>query len=161
MDGKLHQSSTKTTHLPTALKIAEDWYRRQARASVALGRQHPIAKLTNDPTMAELYRSYSAELPKNKQQYADQKWGPVADFWRALTLSTVGTQTFKAFYAWRRRNPKHPIKNHTLHKDVVLIRQVLKYALNSSLVETLPHIPPVGKIVANPRPWLTPQEMLN
>jgi hypothetical protein len=40
----------------------------------------------------------------------------------------------------------------------VLIRQILKHALNSEQLEQLPHIPPLGKIKANPRPWLTPDE---
>src|SRR5437870_9220972 len=51
LDGKLKQKSTKATHLPTALKLAEEWYRRELRSSVAFGLQHPIAKLTTDPTM--------------------------------------------------------------------------------------------------------------
>jgi hypothetical protein len=45
-------------HLPTAFKLAEDWYKREIRASVSFGRQHPIEPLTTDPTIAELYRSY-------------------------------------------------------------------------------------------------------
>ena len=55
-------------------------------------------------------------------------------------LSTVSTQTFKEFYTWRRRKD---IKNHTLHKDVVLIREVLKHALNNELLDHLPHVPPL------------------
>jgi integrase len=156
LDGKLRQASVKTTHLPTAFKLAEDWYKREARASVAFGRQHPIQQLTTDATLAELYRSYVAELGKPQRAYAAMKWGPIADFWRARTLSTVSTHTFKEFYAWRRKGKS--LKNHTLHKDVVLLRQVLKHALNNELLDHLPHIPPVGKIEANPRPWLTKNE---
>src|SRR2546421_262561 len=136
LDGKMRQVSTKTTHLPTAFKLAEDWYKRQVRASVAFGRQHPVEQLTTDPTMAELYGSYKAELEKPQQAYASMKWGPIADFWRARTLSTVDTGTFKDFYGWRRRGKT--IKNHTLHKDVVLLRQMLKHALNNELLKALP-----------------------
>jgi hypothetical protein len=156
LDRKLRQVSLKTTHLPTAFKLAEDWYKREARASVAFGRQHPIKQLTTDPTIAELCRSYASELPKHQQPYAAMKWGPIADFWRSKLLSTVSTQMFKEFYAWRRR--RKDIKNHTLHKDVVLMRQILKHALNSELLDHLPHIPPFGKIEPNPRPWLTKLE---
>jgi integrase len=84
--------------------------------------------------------------------------GNIADFWRSKTLSTVSAQTFKEFYTWRRGRDK--VKNHTLHKDVVLIRQILKHAMHSELLEQLPHIPPVGKIEANPRPWFTPNEQM-
>jgi hypothetical protein len=156
LDRKLRQVSVKTTHLPTAFKLAEDWYKREARASVAFGRQHPIQQLTSDPTMAELYRSYAAELRKHQQAYAAMKWNPIADFWRSKIVSTVSAQTFKEFYSWRRRGKQ--INNHTLHKDVVLMRQILKHALNSELLDQLPHIPPVGKIEPNPRPWLTKLE---
>jgi hypothetical protein len=156
LDGKLRQTSTKSTHLPTAFKLAEDWYKREVRSSVQFGRQHPIAKLTSDPTMGELYGAYYRDLPKHQQGWAEMKWSPIEDFWRAKTLSTVSTQTFKDFYAWRRKGKT--LKNHTIHKDVVLLRQVLKQALNDGVLDALPHIPPVGKIEANPRPWLTPQE---
>jgi hypothetical protein len=155
IDLRPRQQTLKTDHLPTALKLAEDWYKREVRASVAFGRQHPVGKLTTDPTMQELFASYRAELEKRKQPYADQKWSPIADFWRARLLSTVTTDTFKEFYRWRRRKD---IVNHTLHKDVVLIRQVLGYAVREGMLQQLPPIPSVGTIDKNPRPWLTPEE---
>jgi hypothetical protein len=30
LDGKLKQKSTKSDHLPTAFKLGEDWYKREA-----------------------------------------------------------------------------------------------------------------------------------
>jgi hypothetical protein len=62
LDGKLRQASTKVTHLPTALKLAEDWYCKQLRASVSDGRQHPLNRLGTTPTIAELVASYKATL---------------------------------------------------------------------------------------------------
>ncbi len=109
--------------------------------------------------MAELFRSYHAAVETRKQSYALMRWGPIADFWRARLLSTVGTDTFREFFAWRRKH--RPVKNHTLHKDVVLIRQVLKYAIEQDMITQLPRIPSVGTIETNPRPWLTPQEGLH
>jgi hypothetical protein len=97
LDDKLKQHSLKTTNLPTAFKLAEDWHKREVRASVSFGLQHPIAKLTSDPTMAELFATYCAELDKPKQPYAKQKWSPIIAFWRARLLSSVNSDTFREF----------------------------------------------------------------
>lgn len=155
LDGKLVQKSTKTAELRTALKLAEDWYKRLLRSSVSFGMAHPIARLTADPTFAEVFSTYRTGLSPKKQEYAKQKWGPIADYWKAVLVREVSTQTFRDFYAWRRRKN---VSNHTLHKDVVLVRQVLKRALEDGQLPTLPIIPKVGEIAKNPRPWLTPSE---
>jgi hypothetical protein len=62
LDGKMRQKSTHTVALSTAFKLGEEWYKREIRASVRFGKQHPIAQLTSDPTMMELFRGYEAEL---------------------------------------------------------------------------------------------------
>lgn len=160
LDNKQRQVSLKTSHLPTALKLAEDWYRRELRASVSFGLQHPIERLTADPTIAELFASYRGTLPPDKEHYVKKRWAPIADFWRARTLSAVNAQTFREFFPWRRRNVARVkvAANHTIHKDVILIRQILKHAIERELLEHLPLIPKVGKIESNPRPWLTRDE---
>jgi integrase len=158
LDGKLVQKSTKTDHLPTAFKLGEDWYKKLLRASVTFGRKHPIDRLTTNPTVAEVYASYLSTLPKQKAPYAEQKWSPIADFWRTLLVRDITPQTFREFYTWRRSRSKPAVSNHTLHKDVVLIRQVLKFALEQEQIERLPVIPRIGPIVANPRPWLNNEE---
>lgn len=155
LDGKLVQKSTKTGELRTAFKLAEDWYRRLLRSSVSFGMAHPIDKLTSDPTVAEVFSAYRSTLSEKKRAYADQKWSPIADYWKALLVREVSTQTFRDFYVWRRR--KH-VSNHTLHKDVVLVRQVLKRAIEDNHLGALPLIPTVGEIEKNGRPWLTPSE---
>ena len=160
LDGKPKQGSLKTSQLPAALKLAEDWYKRELRSSVTFGRQHPIAKLTTDPTKGELFKAYLNDLPRTKQPYALQKWGPIQHFWRARLLSDVTTATFKQFYTWRRSRgtDAESLSNNSLHKDVTLVRQILKHAVNDSLLTQVPVIPPSGKIDANPRPWLTLSE---
>jgi hypothetical protein len=157
IDSKLRQKSLKTSELTTALKLSEEWYRKELRASSQFGNQHPVARLTSDPTIKEVYDSYKASLVPAKRAYADQKWSPIASFWRALLLKDITAQTFRDFYQWRRKS-KSGVSNHTLHKDVVLVRQVLKYALENDQLSTLPTIPKIGKIAANPRPWLEPDE---
>lgn len=44
------------------------------------------------------------------------------------------------------------------HKDVILIRQVLKHANEREWLDRLPPISKSGKLVTNPRPWLNAQE---
>lgn len=158
LDGSKRYQSLKTDKLATAFKLAEDWYRKLLRSSVAEAREHPIDKLATDPTIAELFSSYRLTLPPKKRAYADQKWGPMAEFWRSWTVSEVDTQTFREFYRRRRQHRTRTgtvIANHTLHKDMMVIRQILTYAIEEGQLMKLPLIPKVGQINANPRPWLT------
>ncbi len=156
VDNKLRQKSLKTTHLPTAFKLSEDWYKRELRASVEFGRQHPVAQLTSDPTVGEVFRSYvqSIQMPK-RRDYALKVWSPIQFYWRTLLLSDVTPKRFTAFYTWCRAKGNG---NHTIHKKTVVIRQVLKYAVDQELLATLPRVPSIGDIPPNPRPWLTPLE---
>jgi integrase len=160
LDGKKRQASLKTDKLTTALKLAEEWYQRKCRASVSIGRQHPLERLGVDPIMGEVFTSYKASLDSsNTRAYADMKWSAMADFWREKTVTEITTQTFRQFYTWRRKRSKMAhLKNHSLHKDMMVVRQVLKFAIEEGHITALPIIPKVGKIEANPRPWLTEAE---
>jgi hypothetical protein len=163
LDDKLRQKTTGTDNLPTALRIAEDWYRRELKASQLAARQHPIDLVLKDPTMAEVYASYARTLEGKAATYADGKWSPIAGFWRTQRLSTINAATFREFYAWRRKNfrkfgKQHQLSNSTLHKDKILIRQFLNHAIDKGWLSSLPLIPKSGKIVANPRPWFDAQE---
>jgi hypothetical protein len=164
LDDKLRQWSTKTDVLPTAFRLAEDWYRREVKASKLAARQHPVDTIAQDPTMQELYEMYRRSLESDqKQAYADQKWEPISAFWRARRLSTVTALTFREFYAWRRRHfrkreDSDQLSNSTLHKDKILVRQLFKAAIEAELMDRMPLIPKSGKIDANPRPWLDAEE---
>lgn len=160
LDSRLQRSSTKTDNLKTAFKVGEDWYRSVCKTSVQFGRQHPIDKLANDPLMSDAFTSYKGALQKaSKVAEADKRWGPIAGFWRSLEVTTITSQTFLDFFKWRRRTSKG-IKPHTLHKDVTLIRQVLKFAVVNRHIKYVPVVPQIalGDIDANPRPWLTHAE---
>jgi hypothetical protein len=154
LDGRKRQHSTRTAHLPTAYRLAEDWYTRELR--VLRGdekRREPLSI----PLMEELFLGWVTELYAKKRSWVEMKWGPVARFWEARRVSEVTTQTFKEFYRWRRQQKPAP-KNPTLHQDVVLIRQILKYAVEEQHIPSICAIPSVGQIEPNPRPWLTRQE---
>jgi integrase len=161
LDGKQRQKSTETANLRTAFKLAEEWYWRELRASVQFGRQHPVEQLTADPVVGEVYRSYLKDTPAAKRPEIEKRWGPIHAFWQAVRISDVNAKTFREFYKWRQKYATRTdtIKPHTLHKDVTVIRQILKYAIENDLLEALPAIPKVGKIESNPRPWLTPDQL--
>lgn len=127
------------------------------RDPVQYGRLHPIERLTTDPTIGELWPSYQVTLRKTAKQYAKWRWEPIADVWRPVSVRAVNARTFREFFVWRRKGVKG-VGVNTLHKDCVLIRQILKYAVEQDLIERIPLIPSPGRIVANPRPWLTRQE---
>ena len=60
------------------------------------------------------------------------KWRPIEPFWRTIEVDDVTPQIFRAFYKWRRarKTPQGTVpKNHSIHKDVIVIRQILKYAI--------------------------------
>lgn len=161
LDGKKRQKALKkTTKLTTAFKLAEEWYQDQCRASVSVGHKHPLERLAVEPLLSELFTSYKATLDSPKKRaYAAMKWSAMKDFWGTKTPSEITAQTFREFYTWRRRNSKaERLRNHTLHKDMMVVRQLLKFAVQEGHLNTLLIIPKVGRIEPNVRPWLTEQE---
>lgn len=154
LDGRLKQSSLKTPDVKLALRLAAEWYKRELRASVSFGKQHPIKRLTTDPVLGEVFANYRSTLAEKQQTEATKRWGPIQHFWRTLKLTEITSDTFDQFYRWRKN-----VKAHTLHKDVCCVRQVLKYAeLKTDVGFVLPRIPKHGKIESNPRPWLEQRE---
>jgi hypothetical protein len=161
LDGKRRQISLKTDKLTTALKLGEEWYRKELKQSDSERRAHPIERLGTNPTMGDLYASYKAELTKPKQVYLAMKWGPIGEFWRTVDVADVTTPKLKEFKKWRQRHKTRtgdPIKPHTIHKDLIVIRKILKFAVEEGHITQVPLFPSAGEIEANPRPWLTPAE---
>lgn len=157
LDGKLYQHSTKSESLTTALKLAEEWYRALLRSVEAESREHPV--LSVNPNMTEVFRMYaSSERLKTvaAHSYAKQKWSPIHHFWGPLLVRDVTTQSFHEFIAWRRKRDK--VSTHTLHKDITLIRQLLKFSAESSVIGSIPYIPRLEKIRSNPRKWFDKSE---
>ena len=146
--------STGTDDFKKACRLAASWYLGELKAGIALKRQHPIDQLIGDPTVAEVYASYLADLKPHKKPYAEQKWGPIGDFWKSLELGEITVQTFDQFIKDRRKK----VCDHTIHKDITLIRQILKYAMDKGRLAAMPHIPRLGTIEKNPRPWFTKSE---
>lgn len=150
----LIQHSLKTDELTLALKLAEEWYKRQLRASLQQQKAHPISSVTRSTLISELFVAYVKSLRNEKHVVqAEMRWGPIQPFWRTIALAEVSADTFEDFYRWRKN-----VKPITLNKDVGVVRQVLKYAALKHPEFVLPAIPKVGRIEPNPRPWLSKAE---
>ena len=78
--------------------------------------------------MADVYRGYLSTLEKQKRPEAKKRWSPIEHFWESVRLVEIGPKTFRDFYVWRRRQTRG-VGAHTLHKDIVLVRQVLKHGI--------------------------------
>jgi hypothetical protein len=158
IDGRKARKSLRTDRLTTAFKLATDWHKRLLKESRATVGRYKLDRLGTNPTIAELFDSYKLTLPPSKRAYAEMKWNTIENYWRTIEVGDVTAQTFRDFYKWRRRK-KTPagtvVKNHSIHKDMMVIRQVLRYAIEEGHIAHLPIIPKVGKIEANPRPWLS------
>lgn len=148
-DGRLKQKSTRVSSLEAAIKIGGEWYRK------LLGSRPVHPRVAVDATCSEVYAAYKLTLADERRAYAEQKWRPIKEFWGTKEITEISGTTFLDFYVWRKRQK---VKAHTLYKDVVLIRQVLKHAAVRGVITALPVIPKVGKIEPNPRPWLTIDE---
>lgn len=155
MDGRLHQKSTEHTELRSAMKIAEGWYQDLAKACAATPAH---VRAGRDDTMQELYTRYKAMLATEEQRaQVAMRWGPIKRFWKAIRQADVGPKTFHRFYQWRRQRNKQ-LSNSSLHKDVCLVRQLLRYACEQGIRDSMPIVPKVGKIADNPRAWLNRAE---
>lgn len=151
LDGRLLQHSTKTPELTTAMRLAAEWYLSLLRGQP----QHP--RISSDSSFAELFPGYkTSRQTKDKQDYARQKWNPIRDFWGEKLVTDISPKTFLEFYQWRRRNDH--VSNSTLHKDVVLVRQLMKYAADQNIIDALPRVPSPGKIPSRGRKWLNHDE---
>ena len=154
IDGRQRATSTKTDDIRTAFRVAESWYKQQTRPSA----ERKIDRLGLDPIMADVYAAYIATLDARRRGFTAWRWGPIREFWGPLRLIEIGPKTFRAFYAWRRRSAKKGLKAHTLHKDICLVRQILKHAAAEDQLEHLPLVPSPGKIEPDPPPPLSDAE---
>ena len=154
LNGRLRYKSTSTPSLTTAFRIGAEWYAEEVRAAQAEEKRHPDQP-KSQWAMSAMFESFVGTLNPRKAAEATRQWGPIKGFWAHHDIRRVSPKVFRQFYAKRR---EHDIGNHTLHKDITLVRQILKHAAEEELIEHLPFIPRIGKIAHNPRKWLTPEE---
>jgi integrase len=133
------------------MRLAAEWYKSLLRAQP----QHP--RIAPDSSFGELFPGYKASRQRKEQQaYAQQKWSPIRDFWAQRLVTEIKPKTFLEFFQWRRKNDH--VSNSTLHKDVVLVRQLMKHAADQGIIEALPRVPNPGEIPSRGRKWLNQEE---
>lgn len=153
LNGKYHFSNTHETDYRKAERVARSWWRALHRSN------------TGDPSsgaMWDVAEGFLSSVEKEqKQKDYRVKWNKVREYFTAMDVADVSSKTLNDFIKWRKAQVTASgtrISNHTVHKDLVTIRQVLKWAAYEKLIGSIPVFPPAGKIEANPRPWLEPDE---
>ena len=153
LNGRLRYQSTKTDRLPTAFSIAAKWYSALLDIGAKDARKHP--KPQN--TMAHAHEAFLATRTGSKLISSTMVWNShVEEFWAHRRIDEITPLVFREFYAQRRN--VDGVKEHTLHKNVIHIRQVLKHCVENGQLSALPFIPKLNKITHNPRRWLTHAE---
>ena len=154
LKGKLRYKSTSTPRLTTAFRVGGEWYADLLRSVLSEATPRPKhSKVVQ--TIGDAFAQYRRQLPPKQLAYADATWGPLRLFWGERDIGSITPTVFKEFYALRRSSG---IGNHTLHKNITLIRQILKHCAEEEMIAALPFIPRIGKIAHNPRKWLSPEE---
>ena len=153
LNGRLRYQSTKTDRLPTAFSIAAKWYSALIDTDAKDARKHPAP----ENTMAQAHEAFLATRTGSKLLGSTKAWNlSVEDFWAHRRIDEITPIVFREFYAQRRN--VDGVKEHTLHKNVIHIRQVLTHCVENAQLSALPFIPKLNKIVNNPRRWLTHDE---
>lgn len=147
--GQRHAMNTETADFERATRLAQSWFKRLGDAPA--GGAH---------TMGEAAKGFLADLtkPVTRASYEVQ-WSVISPYFKTLDVDAVTTPVLKEFMRWRQRTgTRGPVKPHTLHKNFVCVRRILRYAAEEGWLDRLPVFPKVGTIEANPRPWLDPDE---
>ena len=154
LNGKLRYKSTSTPSLRTAFRVGGEWYADLLRRVLSEPPSRPKhSKVVQ--TIGDAFAQYRRQLPSKQLPDADMKWSAIRVFWDERDIGSITPTVFKEFYAFRRSTG---VGNHTLHKNVTLIRQILKHCAEEEMIAALPFIPRIGKIAQNPRKWLSPDE---
>ena len=107
--------------------------------------------------MEYAHEAFLATRTGSKLLNSKMQWNSsVERFWADRRIDEITPLVFREFYAQRRN--VDGVKEHTLHKNVIHIRQVLKHCVENGQLSALPFIPKLNKIVHNPRRWLTHEE---
>ncbi|HPW21173.1 MAG TPA: hypothetical protein PLE61_10205 [Vicinamibacterales bacterium] len=151
--------NTDTNDFRRAELIARSWFRALKRSN---DNEHLATLNDSDTSVFRAARLYFNSLDNSgKRANAEERWKGIRDFFRDMDVADVGSKVLRQFLERRRDEAskrKRSLTASTLHKDLVLIRQVLKAAVLEEWISVLPMFPSVGKIPANPRPWLDQDE---
>jgi len=151
--------NTETSDFRRAELIARSWFRALKRSQ---DNEHSPSLTDGDTSVFRAARLYFNSLDnETKRENAEERWGGIREFFRDMDVADVGSKVLRQFLEKRRDDAakrKRTLTASTLHKDLVLIRQILKAAVLEEWVSVLPMFPSAGKVTANPRPWLDQDE---
>ena len=154
LKGKLRYKSTSTPTLTTAFRVGGEWYsdllRRVLSEPTSRSKHSKVVQ-----TLGDAFAQYRRQLSSKQLPDAEMKWSAIQSFWGDRDILSITPTVFKRFYAVRR---SEGVGNHTLHKNVTLIRQILKHCAEEEMIPALPYIPRIGRIEQNPKKWLSPDE---
>jgi len=162
VDGRWQYTGTETADYRAAEQFARRWF-RQLKAGQ-----------DGHETIAQAATAYFESIrDPNKRKYHETKWEAVREFWspgfdrKSIVVAAIDTPKILEFVQWRQkrttlgRSANGQITANTLHKDLVTLRQILKFAVARGVISNVPVFPGahiIGSIEANPQPWLTKDE---
>lgn len=150
--GVVSRTNTETADFERAKRVAVSWFKRLVTDDGNPTTQHK--------TVGTAAKSFLEGLAKeSKRTFYRSEWDVISPFFKTLDLDAVNTPLLKEFIRWRQtHNTRGPVKPHTLHKNLVCVRRILKHAVEEGWLDRLPLFPQLDKIEHNPRPWLDPDE---
>ena len=149
--GKRHATNTETADFERASRVAQSWFKRLLADDA-----NPSSQVH---TVRQAAEGFLADLKKpTKRTFYTTRWNVIREFFKTVDVDAVNTPLLKEFLRWRHQHARCPLKDHTLHKDLVTIRRILKHAIDEGWINALPKFPTLDKIEPNPRPWLDPDE---
>jgi integrase len=160
--GKWIYAGTETGDYRAAEQFARKWFRQMQ------------AGTEGHETLQQAASEFlSSVRDEGKRKWHNTKWEAIRQFWQpgagrpAVLVSAVDTPKLVEFVKWRQnqspgtRSTNARLSSNTLHKDLVTLRQIIKYAVARGIVPSVPDFPGahiVGSIKSNPQPWLTKDE---
>lgn len=151
-DGKWAYTNLGTGEYKPAVQAALKWFRS-------------LNSTKGGESMADAMTAYlnSIHDPGKRENHL-QHWSAIREFWAPgmergnVLLADTNAPKLMEFVDWKRKRGAGP---STIRKDLVTIRQALKFAVMRGTLEQLPQFPGahvLGAIKANPQPWLTQAE---
>lgn len=162
VDGQWHYTGTETADFQAAKQFAMRWV-RQLRAGRA-----------GYETVQQAADAYFDSIREpGKRAYHKATFAATREFWTpgmgrpSVVVADIDTPKLLEFTRWRQvqspngRSQNARITSNTMHKDLVTLRQILKFAVARGVISNVPLFPGVhiiGTIEKNVQPWLMPDE---
>jgi integrase len=152
------QHSTKTALLGDAKEVAEQWF-LSLHATISAGGTVSGRALTK-VVQAFIHYQETVQVPLGRvkpRRIQDYKntLNRLAPFFGAQTIEETDHHTLERMALWRKR--EHNVGSSTLHHDLGLVRQSLKYALREQWISRLPQMPRLQSKPQSPD-WFSPSE---